>query len=130
MVIRTSWKCTNSWYINIFIWQFFKKRNYVEIIYRIKPMMKSTQNHIFWNSSKVKIYHSNMLFIFLWVQGYNFCTIWINRSKEINSTWLNIPRLNFNDVRKSCSDGKTFYTKIVEDLITNLMQEQPSRTDL
>jgi hypothetical protein len=25
---------------------------------------------------------------------------------------------------------KTFYTKVVEDLITNLMPEQPSRTDL
>jgi hypothetical protein len=60
--------------------------------------------------------------------------IWINITKDINFTRLNILLLNFNDVqkviRKSCSDGKTFYTKVIEDLITNLMQEQPSRTDL
>jgi hypothetical protein len=97
----TSWKCTNSWYIDIFIWQFFFKRNYVEIIYRIKPTMKNTQNHIYWNSSKVKFYHSNMLFIFLWVQGYKFCTIWINRLKDINFTRLNISRLNLVTSEKS-----------------------------
>jgi hypothetical protein len=42
-------------------------------------------------------------------------------------TMLNMSRLNFDVVRKvvrkSLSDGKTSYTKVVENLITNLTQE-------
>jgi hypothetical protein len=43
-------------------------------------------------------------------------------------------RLNFDVVRKvvrkSFSDGQTFYTKVVEDLIINSMQKESSKTEL
>jgi hypothetical protein len=47
---------------------------------------------------------------------------------------LNISR-TFNNfvrkvVRKSFSDGETFYTKVAENLITNSMQKESSETEL
>jgi hypothetical protein len=52
----------------------------------------------------------------------------------MNFTRLNMSRLNFNVVRKvvrkSLSDGKTFYTKVVDNLITNSTQETSPKTEL
>jgi hypothetical protein len=52
----------------------------------------------------------------------------------MNFTRLNMSRLNFDVVRKvvrkSLPDGKTFYTKVVENLIMNSMEEESSKTEL
>ena len=46
----------------------------------------------------------------------------------MNFTKLDLSGYNFNGVRKvvgtNCSDGKTPYMKVVDDLITNLAEEQ------
>jgi hypothetical protein len=52
----------------------------------------------------------------------------------MNFTKLYRNGYRFNGVRKviqtSCSDGNTYYTKVVDNLITNLTEEQPFETEL
>jgi hypothetical protein len=86
---------------------------------------------IFWIFIKVNFYFIIVFYSFLWIQGYSiskFCTC---NCFSIIFTRLNVSR-SFNNfarevVRKSCSDGKTFYTKVVENWIIKSMQEESSK---
>jgi hypothetical protein len=119
------------------IWSICKKNHFIYISrssIKLKILKFTSLNLNIFNLSKSQfLFHHWVLLIFL--NSGVYCLLYlVMHTFSYNVYKIKHVVVNFDVVRKvvrkNLSDGKTLYTKVIENLVTNLRQEESSETKL